>query len=314
MVLATHILTTNTNESFLTMTTFQERFKQALGERGYEKCMRRSIQTVFLYEAFRCIQSNLPQLRPFQRKLAFFDQVKALLKQSPLLPHQREEVLWRTGTSKEPLEADLAWKRMKMITPNLQDLSEKMKPHFVEGLSHDDLITVFIQGQYILTTGEEVGKKPTNWEHSHNHLIMAYKMYYDCLSLDPTFPEAQLATEIVVPHEKPTKSGESTPGATAGHVRQGIFTNASSPRASAKPPPRAALLNRRPAATATEIESSEERRAIMQEVKEHMDLLKQFEDIVPREDMAKRKRLLYDALPSPPPTAVERKRMRQQSL
>lgn len=314
-MVATHILTTNTKESLITMTTFQERFKQALGERGYEKCMRRSIQTVFLYEAFRCIQSNLPRLRPFQRKLAFFDQVKALLKQSELLPHQREEVLWRTGTSKEPLEADLAWKRMKMITPNLQDLSEKMRPHFVEGLSHDDLITVFIQGQYISTTGEEVGKKPINWEHSHNHLIMAYKLYYDCLSLDPTFPEAQLATEIVVPHEKPTKPGDvvdmhnSTASAAGGHVRQGIFTSAS-----AKPPPGTTLSGRRPAATTTEVESSEERCAIIQEVKEHMDLLKQFEDIIPSSVLAKRKQLLYDALPSPPPTAVERKRMRQQSL
>lgn len=82
------------------MATFQERLKHAIGARGYEHCMRRSVQTVILFEAHRCISDKLPSLRPFQRKLAFFDQAMALLEGTNLLPHQKDEVMWRTGTSR----------------------------------------------------------------------------------------------------------------------------------------------------------------------------------------------------------------------
>ena len=104
------------------MASFQERFKQALGPRGYEQCMRRSVQTVILYEAHRCIASRLSSLRPFQRKLAFFDQALALLAQSDLLPHQREEVMWRTGTSKESMQPETAWK-VRVVSRCSQELA-----------------------------------------------------------------------------------------------------------------------------------------------------------------------------------------------
>jgi len=41
----------------------------------------------------------------------------ALIKQSDLLPHHREEIMWRTGTSKALMEPETAWKRMKIIEP-----------------------------------------------------------------------------------------------------------------------------------------------------------------------------------------------------
>ncbi len=57
------------------MSTWQERFKIAVGPRGYDGSMRRSLQTVLLYEAKRCIESTQQKLRPFQRKLAHIDQM-----------------------------------------------------------------------------------------------------------------------------------------------------------------------------------------------------------------------------------------------
>jgi hypothetical protein len=131
------------------MSKFQEKLKQAMGTRGYENCMRRSVQTVILYEANRCIVDKLPSLRPFQRKLAFFDQALALVDEMGLMPHHQAEIMWRTGTSKEPMQPDTAWKRMKLIEKDMEKLAEKMKPLCVEDKEHDDVCKEYIQSQYV---------------------------------------------------------------------------------------------------------------------------------------------------------------------
>jgi hypothetical protein len=114
--------------------------------------MRRSIQTVILYEAHRCVADRLPSMRPFQRKLAFFDQAIALAETTSLLPHQREEIMWRTGTSKEPMQPDTAWKRMKLIEKEVEKLQEKIKPTCGNGKTHDEIVNDHIQQQYVSTT------------------------------------------------------------------------------------------------------------------------------------------------------------------
>jgi hypothetical protein len=53
------------------MSTFQERLKTLIGQRGYEPSMRRSLQSVVLQEAKRCVAPRFSSLRPFQRKVAF---------------------------------------------------------------------------------------------------------------------------------------------------------------------------------------------------------------------------------------------------
>ena len=131
------------------MTTFQARVKEAMGPRGYENCMRRSVQSVILYEAHRCIADRLPSLRPFQRKLAFMDQCRALIRTINLLPHQREEIMWRTGTSKEQMLPETAWKRMKLIEKELEKLQEKIQPFCDGQKSHAEVCDSFIQNQYV---------------------------------------------------------------------------------------------------------------------------------------------------------------------
>lgn len=131
------------------MATFLDRLKQTIGERGYEHGLRRSIQTILLYEAYRCIATRIVGMRPFQRKLAFFDQVTALVEATEFLPHQRAEIMWRTGTSKEAMNSDTAWKRMKLIEKELEKLCDKVKPLCVPGKEHDMVLDEYIQKQFV---------------------------------------------------------------------------------------------------------------------------------------------------------------------
>lgn len=131
------------------MATFQARLKEVIGPRGYENSMRRSVQSVILYEAHRCIADRLPSLRPFQRKLAFWDQCVALVQTIDLLPHQRDEIMWRTGTSKEHMQPETAWKRMKLIEKELEKLKEKVEPFCDGRKSHTEVCDAFIQEQFV---------------------------------------------------------------------------------------------------------------------------------------------------------------------
>ena len=49
--------------------TFQTRLKGIMNN-TYNPSMRRSVQTIVLYEADRCLKSVYKQLRPSQRKIA----------------------------------------------------------------------------------------------------------------------------------------------------------------------------------------------------------------------------------------------------
>ena len=124
----------------------------ALGSNGYDNVCRRSVQTAVLYEAHRCIADKIPTMRPFQRKIAFFDQARALLEATGLTPQQQLEVMWRTGTSKEALNPETAWKRFKLVEKELEKISEKVKPLCKVGKSHDDVMKEYIYLQFVSTT------------------------------------------------------------------------------------------------------------------------------------------------------------------
>ena len=121
------------------MSTWLERLTLLIGPRGYNDCMRRSIQSVILFEARRCIEAEMSNLKPFQRKIALMDQAQGLIDSLPfLMPHQREEILWRTATSKEQLNGDIAYKRIQQINKELQNLSKKVKQFINPATSHQD--------------------------------------------------------------------------------------------------------------------------------------------------------------------------------
>jgi hypothetical protein len=133
------------------MSTWQQRLKAVVGNRGYENCMRRSLQTVILYEAMRCVKSRLLELRPFQRKAAYMDQCHALIESLDFLyPHQKAEILWRTASSKEQMDPDIAWKREKGIHKELEKLSAKIKPFMEkEAKTHQEMVDLLVQDLYV---------------------------------------------------------------------------------------------------------------------------------------------------------------------
>jgi hypothetical protein len=125
-------------------------------------------------------------------------------------------------------------------------------------------------------------------EHAHNHVIMAYKMYYRFDFLDPTFPMPVSPREIVIPEERPTKINKPSP--RAGSVANGMSSATDDePQVDV-----AELLGEGKAMV-------EDRRKVMQEVREHLELLKEFDGVISEEDLAKRKRELFLALPGAPP-------------
>lgn len=142
---------------------------------------------------------------------------------------------------------------------------------------------------------------PEHWEHAHNHYIMAFRMYYRYDQLDPSFPPPVMPRAIVVPmsREKPEPMDIKKLPPTGIHFgddssAQGVqmLLNESTATAKmpARPPP-------------TEEQRMSERRMALQEVREHLELLKEFEGVVSDEELASRKRELFLALPPAPSTS-----------
>lgn len=65
-----------------------------------------------------------------------------------LMPHQKAEVLWRTGTSKEPMNPETAWKRRKLLNKELDNIKDAITP-LLAGRSHDEAIDAYIQLQFV---------------------------------------------------------------------------------------------------------------------------------------------------------------------
>jgi hypothetical protein len=139
------------------MATFRERLHQALGPRGYDISLRRSVQSVVLFEAKRCVDEyevrrtadHLPPLRVFQRKAVHWATAENLLASTDLQPYQCVEIMWRTCTSKQPLGDDNSWRRAKLITRELSKLADQIRPYQTGGLSSDEAIDMYIQGLYV---------------------------------------------------------------------------------------------------------------------------------------------------------------------
>jgi hypothetical protein len=136
------------------MSTWLERLKPVFGPRGcYENGMRRSLQTVILYEAKRIVAPRLASLRPFQRKAAFLDQAKALIETCDFLfPYQKEEVMWRTAASRQPLTAEMAWKRQKLTEKELEHLSKTIIKPLMQSnkrLTHEQACGMLVQTLFV---------------------------------------------------------------------------------------------------------------------------------------------------------------------
>lgn len=131
------------------MSTWEEKLIDAFGPGGYHISMRRSLLTAILFEAHRCVGDALPDLKPFQRRIAYWDMVVALVDSlSFLQQYQKDEVLWRTGTSKEQLQPEGTWKRRKLVLKELTKINEAVSA-LLEGRSDEEAVEEYIQQQYV---------------------------------------------------------------------------------------------------------------------------------------------------------------------
>lgn len=127
---------------------------------------------------------------------------------------------------------------------------------------------------------------------------MAFRLYYSYDQLDPTFPDAVPPREIVVPADKPLPKNSN--GQPLKAQEQPYYLHMSSQTSASV----AAGKKAPPGAAAGEVDPDEARRLALKEVREHLDILKEFEGMISAEEMAKRKRDLFMALPPAPPPAA----------
>ena len=144
-------------------------------------------------------------------------------------------------------------------------------------------------------------------------------MYYKNGELDPSLPPAGSPKPIEIPTERLGRAGILPPPVQAAPANIPVIASvqehapsADTSRASihVKPsvPETAALKEEgvNPADLDAVVSQDnnltiEERRGVLHEVREHLELLKEFEDVVPEEELKKRKRELFLALPCAPP-------------
>ena len=152
--------------------------------------------------------------------------------------------------------------------------------------------------------------KPVPWtyEYAHNHCILAYRLYYDGDKLDPKFPAPTLCANMSIPTDPPKRRGRSLKGAgvdTVGIAPGGmpaktgvVATVASVDEADEHAIDMAAILG-----GGTD-KPAEDRRQLLQEVRQHLDILKEFEGVISEEEIARRKRELFQSLPPAPNPAT----------
>jgi hypothetical protein len=79
------------------------------------------------------------------------DQAHALIDSLDfLLEHHKAEILWRTATSKEQLQPDFAWKRMKLIEKEMEGIANsKIKPFLGRGRAHEESCDLLVQSLFV---------------------------------------------------------------------------------------------------------------------------------------------------------------------
>lgn len=294
--------------------SFQARVKSAVNGK-YHSCMRRSLQSVALYEANRCLVGRYGKLRPFQRKWALLATAVDLLNTLDFLTdEQRQEIMYRTNSSKEPLAPELAWRRMKLITreigstilPQAEELIKENKD-----INHDEFCELLLQKLFDERKKEALLAKPDSkvmggaelpkpysplFEFNHNNVFSVYRIYYRGTKEDPNIFLPVSPMEVKVPNMKPSDAA-SVAGATNNAAPSLPLEDLTIVKA------KSVLL------------SDEERRALLKEVKDHTELLNEFIGVVPNDELAERKRALYAALPPvPSPVGVGKKHKQNNAI
>jgi len=308
--------------------SFSERVKKEVNG-IYQPTMRRFIQTIALYEADRCLQERYQVLRPFQRKIALYDVCTDLIGTLKFIPESLTvSIMFRTASGGVLLTPELAWRRMKQVDKDIEkSIIPNLMPLLNENKSHKDVCSYWIQQQYEKhPAGQEGVKYPDGWEHSHLHTFMIYKMYYKGNALSSNIPIAVDPNPYrVVPNRKPEvyppeievrdpskghsfaskgmldlddkeENDEEEEGISYGEdaSNEELEQIVSNDRGEKSSHSMASLHN--------EVnKAAQKRRLVLQEVREHLNLLKTFEDVISSAELNERKKELFKCLPPPPP-------------
>jgi hypothetical protein len=356
---------------------WQNRLKLIIGPLGYMCYMRRSLQTIMLYEAKRCIRSRLSGLRPFQKRALLLGQVYKLLDAIPLdllNPHQKEQILWRTQKDGKQLDDVTAWKRAKIIERDLAKTLQEFKPFPVQGTTHQESVNLFVQASYVSACIAKQSSSQTNirwfpcfvtntnlcylftysqqyahsnlpqknvndlpremsiepppqWEYLHNHTLATLRLYFIGDQLDPTFPPPLPSIDdIPVPIERPHKQGNprrtfaltSTSHASLSPALKGspyqalqvmeVQTAQESEKPSQSYPSELQTsVASLPAPCEDDDSEDDDHRSsddsrfrALLAVRDQLDMLHKFKGIMSEEEMARRRRDLYESMPPVP--------------
>jgi len=275
------------------------------------------------------------RLKAFQRKVALHDTASDIVDTLEFIPpHYRIEIMYRTATSKVMLSPELTWRRMKLIDREIRKtIIPKIMEIDVGGKSHEEICNVYLQREYEKVSGKKDPYHP-NWEYSHDNHFTAYRMFYLGADVNPNLPPAvDPNPERVVPSQKPKpefveaenlKRAAKTAAAAfqaskdasmAGQAVNQILTSPASAkrqRLSAATAgfssPGAGYVGLNSTAKsllgvtplqAKEADEAAERRALLKEIKDHLDILNEFKGIIPESELVDRKRNLFALLPKP---------------
>jgi hypothetical protein len=133
---------------------------------------------------------------------------------------------------------------------------------------------------------------------------MCYRIYFRGDELNTSFPAPRPPKDLYVAADKPASMSNATTPSSA--AISAVASLASAPAASSiaklKAPPGAAVDSN----GEKKVFSPDDRRLVLNEVRDHLELLKEFDGIIPAEDIVKRKRELFLAMPPAPPPAPKR--------
>lgn len=126
-------------------------------------------------------------------------------------------------------------------------------------------------------------------------------MYYVGEDLKTDLPDAKPPKQIVVPAEKPIKGLASTNPylLSIGNEKGNVVSNTPGKETDLNDDELEAIVNQ----DSSKRKEPDDRRLVLKEVRDHLDLLKEFEGVIPEDELNKRKRELFAALPAAPPPA-----------
>jgi hypothetical protein len=151
-----------------------------------------------------------------------------------------------------------------------------------------------------------------NWEFSHDNNFAAYKMFYDGAVRNPMLPPAvdpnpQRVVPSVRPRPEVVAANDARRAANVADIANKISLEVKAAasrmrkrqRIAAEPLEMPFFPNHELLPDSNALDDATERRALLKEIKDHIEILHEFKGIISEDDLNERKRALFERLPKP---------------